>query len=143
MKSIVRNIAAVLVGIVLGSVVNMGIVNLGPLLIPLPEGSDVSNMEGLRESMKLFTPANFLCPFLAHALGTLVGAFATAKLVASHPMAYALGIGVFFLAGGITMVSLVGGPLWFYAADLGLAYLPMGWLGGKLAAGKKVDPSPA
>lgn len=135
MNTIIRNTAAVLAGLVFGSLVNMGLVNVGPTLIPLPAGADVTTMEGLQKSMSLFTPANFLFPFLAHALGTLVGAFVAAKIGISHKRKLALGIGFFFLAGGITMVIMVGGPLWFCIADLVLAYLPMGLLGGMLAAG--------
>mgnify|MGYP006966874986 CR=1 FL=1 len=54
-------------------------------------------------------------------------------LAASHHMKFAMTIGVFFLLGGVTMVSMVGGPLWFNACDLLLAYIPMGFLGGILA----------
>ena len=96
MNPIARNILAVIVGFVIGSVVNLGLVNIGMSVVPLPEGADVSTMEGLRESMRLFTPANFIFPFLAHALGTLTGAFAAAKLAASHHMKFAIGIGVSF-----------------------------------------------
>lgn len=83
--------------------------------------------------MKLFAPANFICPFLAHALGTLAGSFVAAKLAASHRVKSAIGIGVFFLIGGIAAISMLGGPLWFNAADLLLAYIPMGYLGAILA----------
>ena len=137
MNPIVRNVLAVIAGVVVGSVVNMGLVNVGSVVVPLPEGADVTSMEGLQKSMKLFTPVNFLFPFLAHALGTLSGAFLAAKVAASHPMKFALGIGVFFLIGGVAMVSMVGGPLWFNVADLLLAYIPMALLGGFLAGGKK------
>ena len=95
-----------------------------------------STPEGLRDSMQLFTPANFLFPYLGHALGTLVGAFTAAKLAASHHRKFAIAIGVFFLAGGIMMVVLVGGPLWFIVCDLLLAYIPMALLGA-LLAGKR------
>jgi len=139
MKTIARNVLAVIVGFVLGSVVNMGLVNIGSLVVPLPEGADVTTMEGLRESMQLFTPMNFIFPFLAHALGTLVGAVIAAKLAASHPMKLAIGVGVLFLCGGTMMVLLCGGPVWFIAADLLLAYIPMGFLGGRLAGGKKTQ----
>lgn len=132
MKPIVRNVLAVLGGVVAGSIVNMALVNIGPYVIPLPEGADVSNMENLRASMDLFTPVNFLFPFLGHALGTLVGAFVAAKLAVSHHMKIALGVGAFFLLGGISAVVMFGGPLWFKAADLLLAYIPMGYLGGML-----------
>ena len=137
MKNVGRNILAVVAGIFVGSVVNMALVSIGPVIVPLPEGADVSTTEGLREAMKSFGPANFIFPFLAHALGTLVGAFVAAKVAASHPMKFAIGIGVFFLLGGITAVTMFGGPIWFILCDLLLAYIPMGYLGGILAGGTR------
>jgi hypothetical protein len=133
MKPIAKNILAVLAGIIVGGLVNMGLVNLGPLVVPLPEGADVSSMEKLRDSMKLFTPVNFVFPFLAHALGTLAGAFVAAKLAASHPLRLAIGVGVFFLFGGIAAAIMLGGPAWFIVADLLVAYMPMSYLGAVLA----------
>ncbi len=135
MNPIIKYIIAVIVGLVVGSGVNMGLVNIGPSIIPLPEGADVSNMEALAKSMKLFTPANFLFPFLGHALGTLVAAFVAAKIAGKHHIKFGLGLGVFFLLGGITAASMLGGPIWFVVADLVLAYIPMGFLGGKMAGG--------
>jgi len=143
MKRIGWNVLAVILGIIVGSVVNMSIINLGMWAVPLPKGADASTMEGLREAMKSFTFAHFVYPFLAHALGTLAGAFVAARLAASHPLKFALGIGVFFLLGGVMMVVAVGGPLWFIAADLLLAYLPMGYLGAVIAGPKPhADPMP-
>ena len=137
MNPIVKNVLAVISGIVAGSLVNMGLINIGPLVVSLPDGADISTMENLRDSMYLFTPVNFLFPFLAHALGTLSGAFVTAKVAASHQVKLAIGIGVFFLIGGVTMVSMLGGPMWFNVSDLLLAYIPMGYLGAFLASGKR------
>ncbi len=133
MKSVGKNILTVFVGLVVGSLVNMILVNIGPAVIPLPEGADVSTMEKLRDSMKMFTPVNFIFPFLAHALGTLVGAFIVAKYAASHNVKLALLVGVIFLVGGIAAVRMLGGPLWFKVADLLLAYIPMSLLGAILA----------
>src|SRR4051794_19324877 len=92
MYHLARNVFAAVFGLFVGGVVNMGLVAIGPSIIPLPEGADVSTMEGLRESMALFSPVHFLFPFLAHALGTLAGAFVAAKLAVSHRMKFALGI---------------------------------------------------
>jgi hypothetical protein len=47
----------------------------------------------------------------------------------------ALIIGLFFFSGGLIMIYQVGGPLWFKALDLIVAYLPMAWLGGKIGYG--------
>ena len=90
--------------------------------------------------LSLLEPASFIAPWLAHALGTLAGACLAAKVAASHKMKFALGIGVFFLLGGIMMVSMFGGPVWFNVLDLIGAYLPMGYLGGMLGGAKTPPP---
>jgi hypothetical protein len=141
MPLILRNIFAVIAGVVVGSVVNMAIITVGPELIPVPDGVDLSEMEHFAENLKLLKPANFIAPWLAHALGAMVGAFIAAKVAASHKMIFALGISVFFLLGGITMASMFGGPVWFIVLDLIGAYLPMGFLGGLLAGAQKPQPA--
>jgi len=133
MNPILKNILAVVAGVILGSIINMSLVMLGFSIIPPPEGVDMMTPEGFAEGMKLMTPKHFIFPFLAHALGTLVGAFTAFKLAATHHFKLALGIGVWFLIGGIIMAQTPGSPTWFIALDLIGAYLPMGWLGAKLA----------
>ena len=141
MPPILRNILAVIAGLLVGSAVNMAIIILGPMVIPPPEGIDLSDSDKFAENLKLLEPANFIAPWLAHALGTLVGAFIAAKVAASHKMKFALGIGVFFLGCGIVMVAMFGGPIWFTVLDLTGAYLPMGYLGGMLGGAKKPHPA--
>jgi hypothetical protein len=141
MPPILKNILAVIAGIMVGSVVNMAIITVGPILIPPPEGVDMSDMGNFAENLNLLEPANFIAPWVAHAVGTLAGAFIAARLAASHKMRFALGIGVFFLMGGIMMVSMFGGPVWFAVLDLVAAYLPMGFLGGMLAGATKPQPA--
>jgi hypothetical protein len=136
MNPIARNILAAIAGFVIGGVVNLGLVTVGMSVVPLPEGTDVSTMEAVRESMMLLPPVHFVFPLVGHALGTLTGSFVAAKLAASHPMKFAIGIGVIFLIGGIAMIFNCGGPLWFTATDLLLAYIPMAFLGGFLAGAK-------
>jgi len=133
MNPILKNILAVLAGLIIGSIVNMGIVNIGSTFIPLPDGVDNTTMEGLKAGMFLFEPKHFIMPFLAHAFGTFVGAFIAAKIAATHKLKFALGIGVFFLLGGISAVFMLPSPTWFAVLDLSLAYIPMAYLAGKLA----------
>lgn len=129
----VRNILAVIVGVAIGSVVNMGLVMLGSALISSPEGVNPGDMESLQKGMHLFGPQHFITPFLAHALGTLAGAFVASMIAVSHNFKIAVGIGIFFLLGGITAAAMLPAPLWFEALDIILAYIPMSLLGWKLS----------
>lgn len=133
MNPTVRNILAVVAGVVLGSVVNMGTIMLGHVLIPPPEGADLSTAEGFAAALPLLDARHFLAPFLAHALGTLVGAFTTARIAANRELQLAMIIGVVFLAGGIAAANMIPAPTWFIVLDLVAAYLPMAWLGATLA----------
>lgn len=134
MHPTLKNILALVAGLAIGSVVNMGLITVGGHAIAPPAGADVTTTEGLKAAMHLFTPEHFLFPFLAHALGTLAGAAVAALIAASHKFGLAMAIGAVFLAGGLSMVLMLPSPLWFDAIDLGAAYLPMAWLGWKLAA---------
>lgn len=131
MNPTLKNILAVLVGIVIGGAINMGIIMISGSIIPPPEGADVTTMEGVKASIHLFKPINFLMPFLAHAIGTFAGAAIAAYLAASHKFYLALGIGAWFLLGGIMAASQIPSPMWFNVVDLCLAYIPMAYLGGK------------
>ncbi len=124
----VRNVAACLVGILLGGGVNMAIVVLGPMFIPPPIGVDVSDADSLRLSIHLFEPRHFVAPFLAHALGTLLGSLAAYLIAARNRAAMAYVVGVFFLAGGVVASFIIPAPVWFIALDLVVAYIPMAWL---------------
>ncbi len=128
-----RNLLAVLAGVFVGGLVNMGLITVGPLIIPPPAGVDMTTAEGLQAGIALLEPRHFVFPFLAHALGTLVGAALTARLAVSHHARLALVIGVVFLVGGIMAATMIPAPSWFIALDLIAAYIPMAWLGGRLA----------
>lgn len=134
MNPLARNLLAVVAGFVAGSIVNMGLIMVSGSIIAPPAGADVTTTEGLKASMHLFEPKHFLFPFLAHALGTLAGAIVAALLAASRKRQFAFVVGVLFLAGGVTAVSMLPSPLWFNVVDLVGAYLPMAWLGGRLGA---------
>lgn len=82
--------------------------------------------------MHLYGPIHFLSPFLAHALGTLVGAYLVAWFAPKFKFVLALLVGGLFLLGGIMMVMMLPSPIWFNVLDLGVAYIPMGYLGWRL-----------
>ena len=131
---IVKNIVAVIAGGLIGMIVNMGLIMIGSNIISLPAGVDPMDEESLRNGLHLFEFRHFIFPFLAHAGGTLVGAFSASRISVSHHLIFALVIGVFFQMGGIAMGRIMNfEPLWYNSIDLIVCYLPMGWLGWKLS----------
>lgn len=134
MNSIVRNILAVLIGLALGVIVNGFLISVSGSIIPLPDAVDPNDMESIKANMHLYEPIHFLMPFLAHALGTLVGAIAAVLIAANRKMTFALVIGFLFSIGGLMMVISLPSPMWFNAVDLLLAYIPIAWLGYKIAS---------
>jgi hypothetical protein len=129
---IAKNIFAIIIGWALGSAVNMGLIALGNMVYPI-ENLDVNDMEAYAAVIKTLEPQHFIFPFLAHALGTLVGAFVAYLIATDHKMKFALGIGFLFFLGGIAVNWMLTGPMWFTVLDLVLAYFPMAYLGAIIA----------
>ena len=143
MLKVLRFVASVILGLIVGSVVNMGLIMIGPMLIPPPPGGDITTMEGLKATMHLFEPQHFIFPFLAHALGTVTGALLARLLAPGKSTVPSYVVGALFLVGGITNVMMLPAPMWFNVVDLVFAYLPAAWLGQKLAGRPAAPPSAA
>ncbi len=141
MLIIFRAILACLFGLTIGSAVNMGLIMVGPSLIPTPEGVDVTNMDSIGAAMHLYEPKHFVVPFLAHALGTLTGAFTAYSIAGRYRVYAAYAVGALFLVGGITAAFMIPAPVWFIVLDLVVAYLPMAWVSSQL--GKRFSHSVA
>lgn len=140
MPNLVRNILAVILGVVVGSAINMTLVTISPSLIAPPVGVDVNNPASLAQEIHLFEPRHFVMPFLAHALGTLAGALVAYLIAATVKPRFAYTIGVVYLCGGIAASFMIPAPAWFIALDLCLAYLPMAWLA--IQFGQRLQATP-
>jgi len=127
--TILRNILAFLIGLAVGTGVNMSLIVLGPHVIPPPLGVDVTDAQSLSTSMHLFESKHFVFPFLAHALGTLAGALTAFLIAASHRSVFAYAVGAVSLAGGVAATFMIPAPMWFVILDLVVAYIPMAWIG--------------
>ena len=139
MKTILRNILAVILGLAVGQIVNMALIIAGPHVIPPPAGVDMTSVQSLQTSMHLLGPQHFVFPFLAHALGTLAGALVGFLVAASHRSCFAYLIGSLSLAGGIGATFMFPAPTWFVILDLVFAYIPMTWIGIQL--GRRIVPT--
>ena len=124
-----RNILAFLAGGLIGMAANMSLILVGSKVVPLLDGMDPMNAEN-------WDLTYFVFPFLAHAIGTLLGAFIAAKFSSTYHFILANIIGLFFLIGGITMALILPAPNWFIQLDLILAYMPMSVLAWKLSGRK-------
>jgi hypothetical protein len=133
----IKNMLAIAAGIFIGGIVNGLIVNIGGKIVPLPAGVNANTTEGLKAGIHLFETKHFLFPFLAHAIGTLIGAFLAAFISDTNKLRATLVVGVVFLLGGVYMVFVLPAPTWFNIADLLLAYLPFAFVGYKLAVIKR------
>lgn len=132
MKQVVRYFLAIFAGALMGSVANMLIISFSTTIIPLPEGADNSSVQSLEDTIHLFQFKHFIMPFLAHALGSLIGGAIAAWIAPRNKLLVALTIGSFFLIGGAMMIFQLPSPIWFNIIDLTLAYLPMSWIGYRI-----------
>jgi hypothetical protein len=126
---ILRNIGSLILGIISGMIINYSIITIGDMVIVPPAGGDATSMDGLKASMPLFEWQHFIFPFLAHALGTFVGAALASYVAADSKMKFAMTIGFFFLMGSVANMVLLPAPVWFSIMDFVLAYVPMAYLG--------------
>ncbi len=131
--NIVKNTLAVLVGLTIGGLLNGAIISISSSIIAPPDGVNVNTIEGLKAGIHLFEPKHFLVPFIAHAMGTFVGAILTTIISVTHKLKFALAIGFIFLIAGIVNVMMLPAPVWFNISDLLLAYIPTAFLAYKLA----------
>jgi hypothetical protein len=133
-----RNVLATLLGFVVGSALVYTFETLlGQSLFPLPEGSDPTNLEWIKNNMHLIPTGAKLFVVLAHFVGIIGGMF-IAGLISKNSLipAYIVG-GILFLA---TLFNVIYLPkeLWFTAADL--VGVIVGFILGRQLAKQRIIP---
>ena len=136
-----KALLAVIAGLIVGSVVNMGLITISADVIAPPSGADMTTAEGIKAALPLLEPKHFLFPFLAHAIGTLSGAFVAAKIAPRSGWIPPMTVGAFFFIGGVMAARMIPAPTWFIALDLLLSYFPMAWIGYWLAIQRRYKPT--
>lgn len=130
----VRRVMAVLLGLVAGSVTVALVERLGQLAYPAPAPVDPDDVEAMRRMLGELPAAAFVVILLAWAIGSLAGGFVAAKLAPAGKVGHALVVGSLQLAAGVATVLMIPGhPPWFVAVGVTL-FLPLAWLGGRLAS---------
>lgn len=131
MNPTLRNIIVTIIGLFIGSIVNMQIITHGGSIIALPEGVTPEQLVS-PEVIASLPPLNFISVFLAHALGTFSAAYIACRMAASRYQTIAIVVGVFFIVGGIAASFMIKPPIWYIVVDLLFAYLPFAFLGKKM-----------
>ena len=126
-----RNALAVLAGVVVGSALNMGLIQLNmQVFFPAPAGMDMNDPAQFNAFIASLPAQAFLLVLLAHLGQSFVGGWIAARLGASRPMLLAMIVGGLSLAGGIVAMFMIDGPVWLMI-ELPL-YLVVAWLAGRL-----------
>ncbi len=124
-----RNVFAVIAGLVVGMVVNMALVMLNAyVLFPMPEGTDMADPAQMNAYIATLPAVAFIVVLAAHLGQSFVGGWTAARLGASAPLVLAMIIGVLSLVGGIMNMMQIDHPAWMYV-ELPL-YLVVAWLAG-------------
>ena len=132
-----RNVGAVLVGLVIGAILNMALVQLNLVLFPFPTDVDLGSPEELAAAIRSMPPAAWILVFAAHLGQAFVGGWVAARLGASHPVALALVVGVVTMGGGIANAISLSLPAWTWV-EMPL-YLVVAFAAGRLEARRRAS----
>ena len=125
-----RNILAVLAGLIVGNMAIMGLHYVGIYFYPLPEEANIGDMNTIAEYVKVAPFGALLMVMLAHIGGTFIAGLAAAMLSKKMYVSYI--IGGFFTIMGIRTLYLLPHPIWFNLEAI--LYLPAAIYGFKLIA---------
>jgi hypothetical protein len=108
-----RNAGAILLGLMVGMMVNMALIELNMrVLFPIPDDMDMADPEAVEVFLATLPATGFILVIAAHLGQAFVGGWVAARLGASHPMRLALIVGAVTLAGGVSMLMMIPGPQW-------------------------------
>jgi hypothetical protein len=111
---VIRNVGAIIAGVVFGSFLNGLIVVAMMGIWPLPEGVDMSDAIAFQAHVATLPLTAWMMAIFAHLTQAGVGGWVAARLGASHPMALALTVGSLSLVGGIINAINLSVPAWVW-----------------------------
>jgi hypothetical protein len=125
-----RNIGAVVAGMVVGMALNMALIMLNLIPFPMPEGLSMQDQENFSAWAKTLPETAFILPMVAHLAQAFFGGWVAARLGASSPMVLAMIIGVLSLGGGIMNALSMEIPTWMWIEMP--FYLVLAWVAGNI-----------
>ena len=130
-----RNIGAVVVGLIAGSIWNTALILLNSqVLFPVPEGTDIQDPEQMKAYVATLPAHAFLVVLAAHVGQAGIGGWIAARLGKSRPMLLAGVIGALTVIGAVYNQITLEGPGWMWV-DVPLIVLAA-WWAGRCACGR-------
>ena len=130
-----RNIAAVIAGLVVGMIVNLALIQLNTVFFPLPDGVDMTDTAQMKDAIQGMPVAAWILVFAAHLGQAFVGGWVAARLGASRRMMLAMIVGVLSLAGGIANAAMLSAPVWTW---IEMPFYPVvAWLAGRMELARR------
>ena len=130
-----RNIAAVIAGLVVGMIVNLALIQLNTVFFPLPDGVDMADTAQMKNVIQDMPAAAWILVLAAHLGQAFVGGWVAARLGASRRMMLAMIVGVLSLAGGIANALMLSAPVWTWIEMP--FYLVVAWLAGRMELARR------
>ena len=113
MASLLRNVAAVMGGLSIGSCVNMAIISLNSYyLYPMPSGVTLDDQEGFAIYIQSLPIGAYFVVFAAHLGQSVIGGYVAAKLGGSRPVLHSHIVGGATLLGSVMTNLQLHVPAW-------------------------------
>lgn len=125
-----RNVGAVLAGLVVGSICNMLVLQGSLVLYPMPEGVTYADQEAFKAYVAGLPGTAFLIVMLAHLAQAFVGGWLAARLGTRAPLVLAMIVAGLTAVGGVVNLVQLPGPAWMWV-ELPL-YFAAGWGAARL-----------
>lgn len=110
-----RNIGAVIVGLVVGNVWNMALIMLnGKVLFPMAEGTDMQDPEQMKAYIATLPAQAFAMVLAAHVGQAGIGGWIAARLGVSRPMLLSGVVGAVTVAAAVYTQTALEGPAWMW-----------------------------
>ena len=143
MRSVLRSIAAVVVGFIAASIVMMIVETINGRVL-YPELAKAA--EGLKDPAQLgalFAKAPLgamVMVIVGWILGGIAGGWTTARIVARGAIGHSLVLGGLLTLAGVANNLMIPKPLWFWVVSL-IVLIPAAYLGARLGSKRQASSS--
>ncbi|MBT8253088.1 MAG: hypothetical protein HKN00_07640 [Flavobacteriaceae bacterium] len=131
-----KNVLAVVIGLLSAFVTIMALEYLSTVLFPLPEGADPTDLEWLKNNLESIPGGAMITVAIAHLIGIIIGMF-VATLIAKKTLIPAYIVGVILLVGTIMNLIVIPHQTWFAVTDFTGALIGFGI--GKIISEKRIN----